>query len=382
MNWNSSFWSTRCAAALLVFAAAWMPQVGAQASDQDSSALSAAPEKLAHDEAAAVELGRLLFFDPKLSGDKWVSCASCHQPGLVFSDGRAHAKGVHKRNGVRNTPSLLDVAQQRSMFWDGRRTGLEQQALDPLLNGAEHGLVDNAELLGKLRMDPRYPAAFAAAYGLALSQVRVDDVARALAAFQRTLVSGTSAFDRFRAGQTDALPPAAQRGWVVFDQQAQCTRCHVVEGVRPLFTDHRFHVFEPGARQLAAKLPDLRFQLAELHREGLVFDDKVLAEPDVAEAGRFAFTLDPADLARFKTPSLRNVALTAPYMHNGSVATLDQAIDLELQYRGAAPNRPVVLSAAQREDLLAFLRALTGESAAEMLEPDGPAPSAQQAAVQ
>jgi cytochrome c peroxidase len=322
----------------------------------------------------------MLFFDPKLSGDKWVSCASCHQPGLAFSDGRAHAKGVHKRNGVRNTPSLLDVAQQRSMFWDGRRAGLEQQALDPLLNSAEHGLVDNAELLEKLRADPRYPAAFESAYGLSLRQVRVDDVARALATYQRTLVSGTNAFDRFLAGEADALSPSARRGWTVFDQQAQCTRCHVVEAQRPLLTDHRFHTFAPGAQQLARKLPDLRFRLAELHREGQMFNDKVLSDPDIAEAGRFAFTLDSADVASFKTPSLRNVALTAPYMHNGSVATLAEAVDLELQYRGEVANRSVVLSASEREDLLAFLRALTGESPAEMPEPDGPPPTTQQSA--
>ena len=370
MKSTSSPWLATCVAVLLASVALLAPH-------GDARGDGVAP---ARDEAAAIELGRILFFDPKLSGDKWVSCASCHQPGLVFSDGRAHAKGVHKRNGVRNTPSLLDVAQQRSMFWDGRRAGLEQQALDPLLNTAEHGLMDNAELLEKLRADPRYPAAFASAYGLSLRQVRVDDVARALAAYQRTLVSGPNAFDRFLAGQADALSPSARRGWMVFDQQAQCTRCHVVDAQRPLLTDHRFHAFAPGAQQLAPKLPDLRFRLAELHREGQMFNDKVLADPDIAEAGRFAFTLDPADLASFKTPSLRNVALTAPYMHNGSVATLAAAVDLELQYRGEVAGRPVVLSAPEREDLLAFLRALTGESPAEVPEPDGSPPPTQQSA--
>lgn len=366
----SSPWLATCVAVLLASVAFFAPQGNARGE-------GVAP---ARDEAAAIELGRMLFFDPKLSGDKWVSCASCHQPGLVFSDGRAHAKGVHKRNGVRNTPSLLDVAQQRSMFWDGRRAGLEQQALDPLLNSAEHGLVDNAELLEKLRADPRYVAAFESAYGMSLRQVRVDDVARALAAYERTLVSGTNAFDRFLAGQADALSPSARRGWTVFDQQAQCTRCHVVEAQRPLLTDHRFHAFAPGVQQLAPKLPDLRFRLAELHREGHMFNDKVLSDPDISEAGRFAFTLDPADVASFKTPSLRNVALTAPYMHNGSVATLAAAVDLELQYRGEVAGRPVVLSASEREDLLAFLHALTGASPAEVPEPDGPPPATQQSA--
>lgn len=375
MNWTSSPWPATCLAAVLVLVATFTPHGDVRGEGVARDA-AVAPR----DEAAAVELGRMLFFDPKLSGDKWISCASCHQPGLAFSDGRAHAKGVHKRTGVRNTPSLLDVAQQRSMFWDGRRTGLEQQALDPLLNSAEHGLADNAELLEKLRADPRYQAAFESAYGIPLRQVRVDDVARALAAYERTLVSGPNAFDRFLAGQADALSPAARRGWTVFDQQAQCTRCHVVEAQRPLLTDHRFHVFAPGAQQLAGKLPDLRFRLAELHREGQVFNDKVLADPDVSEAGRFAFTLDPADLASFKTPSLRNVALTAPYMHNGSVATLAEAVDLELQYRGAVPSRPVVLSASERDDLLAFLQALTGESPAEAPEPDAPLPPTQKSA--
>jgi cytochrome c peroxidase len=360
MNWTSSPWPATCLAAVLVLVATFAPHGDVRGEGVARDA-AAAPR----DEAAAIELGRMLFFDPKLSGDKWVSCASCHQPGLVFSDGRAHAKGVHKRNGLRNTPSLLDVAQQRSMFWDGRRAGLEQQALDPLLNSAEHGLVDNAELLEKLRTDPRYPAAFESAYGLSLRQVRVDDVARALATYQRTLVSGTNAFDRFLAGQADALSPSARRGWTVFDQQAQCTRCHVVEEQRPLLTDHRFHPFAPGAQQLARKLPDLRFRLAELHREGQMFSDKVLSDPDISEAGRFAFTLDAADVASFKTPSLRNVALTAPYMHNGSVATLAEAVDLEVYCRGAREERPLILTPAEREDLIAFLHALTGDAVAK-----------------
>lgn len=326
------------------------------------------------DQAAAVELGRMLFFDPKLSADRWISCGSCHQPGLAMSDGLPHARGVRELKGVRNTPTLLDVGQQRSMFWDGRRASLEDQALDPLLNSVEHGLADRGQLIGKLKADPRYESAFEAAYRMPFRKIGVQHVAKALATFQRTLVSGTSPFDRFLAGQTDAMPPAALRGWAVFDQEAQCTRCHVVDGKRPLLTDHRFHAQAAQVRELAPRLPALKVRVARLHRTGQQFSTEALIDQDIAALGRYAVTRKPEDVGRFKTPGLRNVALTAPYMHDGSIATLAAAVDSELKHRGLQPDRAIELTAAQRDDLLAFLQALTGQSAAEEPEPDWPVP--------
>jgi len=186
------------------------------------------PAARAEQSARVVALGRMVFFDRALSADGRVSCATCHRPDHAFSDGLVRAVGAGGQEGTRNTPSLLDVARQRSLFWDGRRGRLEDQVLDPLLNPVEHGLADEAQLLARVRVDPRYAAAVRAAYSAAVEQVTVAQLGTAVAAFERTLVSGRSPFDRFLAGQRDAIPEAARMGWVVFDQVAHCTACHVV----------------------------------------------------------------------------------------------------------------------------------------------------------
>ena len=306
----------------------------------------------------------MLFFDPALSADGNVACASCHQPARAYSDGLPRAVGAFGRQGSRNSPSLLNVAQQRSLFWDGRRARLEDQALDPLMNHVEHALHDEQQLLGKLRADARYDTAFEAAYGVTVQEATTIQVAQALAAFERTLVSSESPVDRFLDGQSDAISPAARRGWVVFDQQAHCTRCHVAvagDGQRRLFTDHEFHSLTVGFSKVERKLPALTSRLVGLRREGSGLAAEVLREADLAELGRFAITLDPRDLAAFKTPGLRNVALTSPYMHDGSVATLAEAVDLEVYGRGAHDTRPVILTPAERDDVVAFLEGLSSD---------------------
>lgn len=315
----------------------------------------------------AVALGRTLFFDRALSTDGTVACASCHRPERAYSDGLAHAAGVSGRVGTRNAPSLVDVGRQRSLFWDGRRRRLETQALDPLFNEVEHGLAGEAALLSTLRASPSYPAAFAAAFGGAAGDaITAPRVAEALAAFERTLVSTPSAFDRFRAGDGAALSPAARRGWVVFDQQARCTRCHVAssdDGRLPVFTDHAFHSLSIGFSQVERQLPALTARLTELRKGDAPLGREILLNRELAELGRFAVTLDPRDLAAFKTPGLRNVALTAPYMHDGSVATLGEAVDLEVYSRDAHEQKPMILTPAERSDLIAFLESLTSEPA-------------------
>lgn len=327
----------------------------------------AGPEAGDAPSAAVVALGRMIFFDPALSADGQVSCATCHQPARAYADGLVHASGTSRRQGTRNTPSLLDVGRQRSLFWDGRRGELEDQALDPVLNEAEHGLRDEAQLLERLRADARYTAAFPAAFGVPVGQVTGRQAAVALAAFERTLESGPSPFDRFLAGDRGAMSEAARRGWVVFDQQAGCTRCHIVvsgDGQPPLFTDHGFHSLAVGLGDVARRLPQLTERLAALRRGGRPLGREVLLDRELAALGRFAVTLDPRDLGAFKTPGLRNVARTAPYMHDGSVATLGEAIDLEVYgrgARGARDDRPVILTPAERDDLIAFLHALTSD---------------------
>lgn len=312
------------------------------------------------------ELGRMLFFDPELSIDGQVSCAACHRPDRAYADGQARASGVSGLRGTRNTPSLLDVSWQPSLFWDGRRVHLEDQVLDPLLNEREHGLHDELQLLARVRAEQRYEIAFQAAYSVPLSQATARQVAEALAAFERTLTSSSSPFDRFRAGQRDALPEAARRGWVVFDQEVHCTRCHVVaagDGQPVLFTDHQFHSLAVGLDRIEHKLPQLTRRLVALRGSGGPLGREVLNDPDLAELGRFAVTLDPRDLAAFKTPGLRNVALTAPYMHDGSVETLGEAVDMEVYSRGAHDDRQPILTPVERTDLIAFLQALTSDDA-------------------
>lgn len=312
--------------------------------------------------ASVVALGRMVFFDPALSADGKVSCASCHRPNRAYADGLAHASGTAGRQGTRNTPSLLDVARQRWLFWDGRRARLEDQALDPLLNEVEHGLADETQLLAKLRANPRTVEAFAAAFGGSATTARV---AEALAAFERTLVSPPSPFDRFLAGDKDAMSMAARRGWVVFDQH--CTRCHVAtsdDGRPPMFTDHQFHSLAVGFSKVERKLPELTERLVAWRRGGRPLGREVLLNSDLAALGRFAITLDPRDLAAFKTPGLRNVALTAPYMHDGSTKTLADAVDLEVYSRSTRGVRPVILTPSERDDVVAFLRALTSDDLA------------------
>jgi cytochrome c peroxidase len=310
-------------------------------------------------------LGRMLFFDRGLSADGQVSCATCHQPERAYADGLAHASGVAGQHGTRNTPSLLDVGQQRSLFWDGRRARLEDQALDPLLNRVEHGLRDPAELLARLRSDARYAVPVLLAYGIPVDQLGVPQVTKALAAFERTLHSALSPFDRFLAGQPDAMSQSARQGWVVFDQKVHCTRCHVVagDGQPALFTDHRFHTLTVGLSKVERKLPELTERLVMLRSERGALGGDVLDDADIAALGRFVVTLDPHDVGAFKTPGLRNVALTGPYMHDGSVATLAEAVDLELYARGARDDRPPILTPAERDDLVAFLQALTSDAA-------------------
>jgi cytochrome c peroxidase len=312
---------------------------------------------------ALVALGRRLFLDKRLSLDGSVSCSTCHRPDHAFSDGRALAQGIDKRQGTRNAPSLFNVAYNTSQFWDGREPSLEAQALDPFKNPLEHGLKDDAALLGLVRSDSSYAEAFRAAFPAALGTIEAARIAQALAAFERTLLSGDSSFDRYYyAGDGRALSASAQRGLRLFQGAALCDRCHVIGRHDALFTDNAFHSVSIGLQRIAPRLPELTRRLVEARQSGTRIDQAILSDPDLAELGHFAVTLRPADIGTFRTPSLRNVALTAPYMHDGSVATLEDAIDRELYFRGSI-GRPLILTPGEKADLADFLRALTGPAA-------------------
>jgi cytochrome c peroxidase len=308
-----------------------------------------------------VALGRRLFQDKRLSRDGTASCATCHDPALAFTDGRVVATGVGGATGTRNAPSLLNVAFQELLFWDGRRLTLEAQAADPFFNPRELGLTDPTELVGKLTADAAYRKAFQRAFGIASKEPTLAQVTQALAAFERTLIAADSPFDRFYYAKDErALSPAAQRGLRLFQGRAQCVTCHIIGTDGATFTDGKFHSAGIGVKRIEAKLGSLAIQIAlasNAERDRLIVSD-----PEIAALGRFAVTRNPRDIGQYKTPSLRNVALTAPYMHDGSVATLREAVERELYYRSAQSTHPVVLTPTEQDDLIEFLRALTSSS--------------------
>lgn len=324
---------TRCAALALVAALAGC-DASAPEAPREARAVVEAPEGFgARPEPpnnpsteARVALGERLFFDPMLSRDGTVACASCHRPEHGFADPRPVSLGVDGRRGLRNAPGLLNVAWQRSLFWDGGALFLEAQALVPLEDPDEMDL-DPAEAVARLRAHPAYPALFARAFGTAPGEapVTVQTLARALSAFQRTLVSAPVAWDRHRAGDADALGAAPRAGLALFE--THCASCHA--GPR-LTTD--------------------------------AFLNNGLAVTD-ADPGRARLTGEPADRGRFRVPSLRAVARTAPYFHDGRAATL---ADVVAHYdRGGdgtdgqdARVRPLRLAAGERDALVAFLASL------------------------
>ena len=299
---------------------------------------------------AKVELGRHLFYDRRLSRNRTLSCAGCHRQALAFTDGRARSLGATGEELPRSSMSLANVAYSSSLGWDdpGLRS-LESQARIPLLN--EHPVEMGfrgfeAEILGRLWEDARYRELVPAAFPEPTEPLGLDHVTKALASFQRTLVSGGSAFDRwlFR-GEEEALSPAARRGFAAFTMRG-CAGCH-----RPPF-------FSGTATSRAH--PDRQ---PELHNTGLYDLDGEGAYPP-ENPGAFRFTRRPRDMGRFRAPTLRNLGWTAPYMHDGSVPDLSTVLDLYAAGgRTRSPLkssrvRPFELGSEERADLLAFLASL------------------------
>ena len=280
-----------------------------------------------------IALGRQLFRERRLSRDGSMSCATCHQPNRAFSDGRVVARGVGGATGDRNVPAIVNRAWGESFFWDGRTRTLEAQVLEPLLNPRE--LAMTASRVVAVADAQPYRTRFVRAYGRAPA---LADVARALASYVRTIVSGNSAFDRYAAGDRAALTSDALRGLALFRGQAGCWTCHV----GPLLTDERFHNTGVAWRQRDAR-----------------------SRGTLADPGRGAVTSVASDQGAFKTPSLREIGRSAPYMHDGSLATLADVVDF--YNAGGRPNpsldprlKPLRLTAADKRYLLAFLHALDG----------------------
>jgi len=312
-------------------------------------------------DTALIELGQHLFNDPRLSADGTIRCASCHMPDKTYADGRPVAVGVYGRKNTRNTPSLAIIGRSgdTSFFWDGRRATLEQAVLDPFINPVEMGLRDDTVLLNKLTADASFRTAFAKRFPGTVTPITLARVAAALSAYVRSLDQRTSAYDRYRSQHDpSALSAQAQQGLVIFSGKGECAKCHQLEGSLAALTDHAYHRTGVGLGAVEQNLPTLTQDVIERSLQGPDIGNRVATHADESQLGRFNVTRNPADIGMFRTPSLRGVALTAPYMHDGSVPTLEEAIDREVYYRSLQAGRPLNLSVREKQELRAFLEAL------------------------
>lgn len=318
-----------------------------------------------------VALGQRLFLDPRLSVDRSTSCSSCHQPGRAFSDGRPVSIGVDHHIGTRNTPSLLNVFDGEPLFWDGRRKQLDIAVLDPLVNRVEMGNPDIPEVLHKLHANANYRIAFAKAFPLDRQPLTVENLGKALATYIDSLPRLPSAFDRFNAGHAEALSLQAREGLRLFTGKAECGQCHDPIGGR--FTDEKFHHSGVGFGEADAHLGELSEAVIRRNLPVAALGSAIGSNAELAALGHFLVSHQATDVGSFRTPSLRNVALTAPYMHDGSIKTLEAAVDTEIYYRGLATGRPIALTIEEQQDLLAFLRSLSS-TASSYISPATPVP--------
>ncbi len=286
--------------------------------------------------AEKIDLGRLLYFDKRLSTDNTVSCASCHHPRFGCGDGQPVSTGVREQKGARSAPTTINRAFSKEQFWDGRAADLEEQAKGPIANPIEMGFTHDG-VVARLKGIRGYRERFEKVFGT--ENLTIDRVAQAIAAYERTILSGNSPYDRFQAGDKSALSAPAQRGLALFEGKASCVRCHT--GFN--FTDEGFHNLGVGWETKKKELRD---------------------------TGRFQVTKEEKDKGAFKTPTLRNITETAPYMHDGSQKTLEEVV--EYYNKGGESNpfldpqmKPLGLTAEEKKDLIEFLRALTGEIAAD-----------------
>ncbi len=313
--------------------------------------------------AAKVELGRKLFFDARLSADSKVSCSSCHDPKLAFGDGKAVAEGIGGKLGSRNSPSLFNAMFYPNQFWDGRAEGLEDQAIQPLINPIEMGNDSYEQVVTRLRSLPEYHAEFQSVFG---QEINIARVGQAIAAYERTLIAGDSPFDRFNAGDQSALSDAAKRGLTVFRGRARCSRCHTFSEAMPFFTDFQYHNTGVAMNNPHFdKLSRIAFDAVDTEQSKDVID-RLAKQPGGEDLGRVRFSYVVFDIGAFRTPTLRNISLTAPYFHDGSARTLAEVVKFYNEGGKANVARewelaPLALTTEEQRDLVTFLESLTGK---------------------
>ena len=277
-----------------------------------------------------IELGRVLFFDKRLSKDNTIACASCHLSKFAFTDGQRVSAGIRGQKGGRSAPASLNRLFSKAQFWDGRAATLEEQSVGPFTNPIEHGFANHDEMIAKMKKIQGYRKLFKEVFG---EEITIDGVGKAIASFQRTVLSGNSPADRFdQGGDEKAIPAAAQKGLILFREKARCTKCH--SGFN--FTDEKFHNL------------------------GIGWDTNTV------DLGRYMVTKNPADIGAFKTPTLREIARSAPYMHDGRFKTLEEVVNFYNQAGVKNPHQdelvlPLDLTDEEKRDLVEFLRTLNGE---------------------
>lgn len=334
--------------------------------------------------AEKISLGEKLFNDTRFSTTGDVSCATCHAVDKAFTDSPLKvSEGINKLTGTRNAPTVINSVYFETLFWDGRSPSLEDQALHPFLNPVEMGLETHQPILDIVRSDPEYVKGFKAVFGKSGDAITMTEVTQAIAAFERTQISATSPFDRwYFAGDQDALNEAQKRGFELFVNEGRCVSCHIIEQTQALFTDNRFHNIGVGINDIQGDVPALTGEFLKAEATASEVDVMVLSDKRTSELGRFAVTRDFDDLGSFKTSTLRNIALTAPYMHDGSIETLR---DVVVHYNNGGVTkegdpvndflsggiRPLNLTDEQIDDLVALLEALTSPEYVHLAEPAG-----------
>jgi cytochrome c peroxidase len=331
--------------------------------------------------AAKIALGDELFHEVRFSSTGDVSCATCHDRENAFTDSPLKvSEGIDGLTGTRNAPTVLNAVYMKTQFWDGRSPSLEDQALHPFVNPVEMGLPDHEPILRIVRSDPDYAEAFQEVFGVSGDAITMEEVTQAIAAFERIQVSGNSPFDRwFYAREETALTDAQKRGYEIFVGQGRCVSCHVIEQTQAIFTDNRFHNIGVGINRIQEDITPLSKEFLQAEATRTEVDVRVLTDARTSELGRFAVTRGFDDLGSFKTPTLRNVSVTAPYMHDGSIATLREVI---VHYKNGGVTRegdpvndylsggirPLDLTDEEIESLVAFMEALTSPQFAHLAE--------------
>ena len=314
------------------------------------------PEKIA--------LGQQLFFDARLSADGTVACSTCHNPARAFTDGRPVSIGYKGRVGQRNAPTILNALYNKTQFWDGRVATLEEQAALPIVNSVEMGQPSLEAAVARIAAVREYQHAFKRVFG---GPPNGPNLLRAIASYERTQVAFDSPFDRYIAGDKNAIEPSAKRGWNIFNSRGRCNKCHALADDKPnltTFTDNDFHNIGIGI--IRHNVVALARQAEQLVNSGdsLAVDNAAI-QTEMSALGRFLISKKEADIAAFKTPDLRNVVLTAPYFHDGSQATLWDVVDHYNKGDGLNDPyldediQPLALKEGDIDDVVAFLASLT-----------------------